>query len=112
MKTQTTNIDCVGDDKIALELENYLKNLGFDAKSEESTVIVDKTNVGESLYLFLKETNRSQYKIRKLDSENFLLSKEVPIEDLDLLSCEMCGFVLSNETELMNHRRAHGIGII
>lgn len=105
-----TVINCAGDNEIALELENYLKNLGFDAKVEESLVIVDKTGVEGTLNLFLKETARTEYKIRKLDSENFLLSKEVPIEDLDLLSCEMCGYVLSNETELMNHRRAHGIG--
>lgn len=102
-------IDCAGDNEIALELENYLKNLGFDAKAEESLVTVDKTNVEHVVNLFLKETARSEYKIRKLDSINFLLSKEVQIEDLDLLSCEMCGYILSNETELMNHRRAHGI---
>ena len=102
-------IDCAGDSEIALELENYLKNLGFDAKTEESLVTIDKTNVEYLMNLFLKETARSEYKIRKLDSINFLLSKEVQIEDLDLLSCEMCGYVLSNETELMNHRRAHGI---
>ena len=102
-------IDCAGDNEIALELENYLKNLGFGAKSEESIVNIDKTNVEKRLRLFLKETSRSEYKIRKIDSTNFLLSKEVQIEDLDLLSCEMCGYVLSNESELMNHRRTHGI---
>jgi hypothetical protein len=102
-------IDCAGDNEIALELENYLKNLGFDVKVEESLVTVDKTDVEHVMNLFLKETARFEYKIRRLDSVNFLLSKEVQIEDLDLLSCEMCGYVLSNETELMNHRRAHGI---
>lgn len=104
-----TVIDCAGDNEIALELENYLKNLGLDAKAEESLVTVDKINVEDILNIFLKETGKSKYKTRKLDSANFLLSKEVSIEDLDLLSCEMCGYVLSNETELMNHRRAHGI---
>jgi len=103
-----TVIDCAGDNEIALELENYLKNLGFDAKAEESLVTVDKTNVENTVNLFLKETVRTEYKIRNLDSTHFLLSKEVTIEDLDLLSCEMCGYVLSNEIELMNHRRLHG----
>lgn len=103
-------IDCAGDNEVSLELENYLKNLGFDAKTEESLVTVDKSRVEDTLKLFLKVTNRKEYKIRQLDSSNFLLSKEVPIEDLDLLSCEMCGYVLSNEVELMNHRRSHGIG--
>ena len=106
-----TTIDCAGDNEIALELESYLKNLGFDVKIEESLVTVYKSMIEDTLKLFLKETNRLEYKIRKIDSEDFLLSKEVPIEDLDLLSCEMCGYVLSNEVELMNHRRAHGIGL-
>ncbi|MDE1725622.1 MAG: hypothetical protein KGH76_06995, partial [Thaumarchaeota archaeon] len=92
-----TTIDCAGDNDIALELEIYLKNLGINVQAEESFVNVDKTEMEHTLSLFLKETGRSVYSIRKLDSENLLLSKEVSIKDLDLLSCEMCGYVLSNE---------------
>jgi hypothetical protein len=102
-------IDCAGDNEIALELENYLKNRGFQAKAEESLVYADK-NVDKILTLFLKETNRKEYKITKIDSANLLLAREIPLEDLGLLSCEICGYVLSNEDELMNHRRAHGLG--
>jgi len=102
-------IDCAGDDKIALELENYLKNHGLTAKTEESTVIVDEKIVEEILNYFLKDTNRSAYSIRKIDPENFLLSKEVFIEDLGLFKCEMCEYVMSSEEELLVHRRAHGI---
>ncbi|GEM_PF-3452083 len=105
----TITIDCAGDKEIALELENHLKNLGINVEVEESFVNVDKLDVEKALNLFLKESGRTNYKIRKLDSENFLLSKEVSIEDLDLLRCELCGFVLPNEYELMNHRRAHGL---
>ena len=94
---------------MALELQNYLKNLGIDANMEESFVNVYKQDVEKTLNLFLKETGRTNYTIRKVDPENFLLSKEVAIEDLDLLSCEICGHVLSNEYELMNHRRVHGL---
>ncbi len=101
-------IDCAGDNDIALELGNYLKSLGINITTEESFVTVEN-DVEQALNLFLKETGRSSYKVRKIDSENFLLSKEVPIEDLDLLSCEMCGYVLSNKDELMNHRRVHGL---
>ena len=79
------SIDCAGDDEIALELENYLKNLGFGAKSQESIVNVNEMNVEKTLRFFLKETSRSNYMIRKIDSTNFLLSKEVQIEDLGFL---------------------------
>ncbi|HJT09932.1 MAG TPA: C2H2-type zinc finger protein [Candidatus Nitrosotalea sp.] len=102
-------IDCAGDSDLALELGNYLKNLGITAKVEESFVNVDKAGMEHTLMLFLKETGRSDYKIRKIDSATFLLSKEVSIEDFNLQSCEMCGYVTSNESELMNHRRVHGL---
>ena len=100
-------IDCAGDNEIALELENYLKNLGFGAKSNESIVNVDKTNLEKTLHLFLKETNRSDYKINKIDSTNFLLSKEVQIEDLGFFRCEMCEHIVSSKEELLVHRRTH-----
>ena len=95
----TCVVDCAGDNEIALELEIYLKNLGFGAKSEESIVNVDKTNVEKTLTLFLKETSRSEYKIRKIDSTNFLLSKEVQIEDLGFFRCEMCEHIVSSKEE-------------
>jgi hypothetical protein len=108
MKTQIT-IDCAGDKEIVLELKNYLENLGINSKSEEYLVDVSKQDVEKTLNLFLKETGRTNYKIRKIDCGNFLLSKEVSLEDLDLLSCEICGYALSNEYELMNHRRTDGL---
>jgi hypothetical protein len=104
-----TIIDCAGDNEIALELEHYLTNLSLDATSEESKVHVDKINVVEILNFFLTETSRTNYKIRKINSTDFLLSKEVAIEDFGFLRCEMCGCALSNRDELMNHRRVHGI---
>ena len=100
-------IDCAGDNEIALELENYLKNHGFGAKSEESIVNVNETNLEKILSLFLKETSRSDYKIRKIDSTNFLLSNEVQIEDLGFFKCEMCEHIVSSEEELLVHRRTH-----
>ena len=100
-------IDCAGDNEIALELENYLKNLGFGAKSNESIVNVDETNVEKTLHLFLKETSRSDYNIRKIDSTNFLLSKEVQIEDLGFFRCEMWEHIVSSREELLVHRRTH-----
>ena len=105
-------IDCACDVEIATELANYLSNHGFDAKSEESSVIVDELNVEQILKSFLVETNRSGYNIRRIDSTNILLAKEIPIEEFGFLRCEMCGYVVSNEEELLTHRRAHGIQLL
>lgn len=105
-------IDCANDDEIAVELKNYLKSHGFDSKTEEASVIVKEVNVEQILRSFLEETNRTGYRIRKIDSTNFLLAKEVPIEDFGFFRCEMCGYVVSSEEELMTHRRAHGIQLL
>jgi len=102
-------IDCAFDGKIAQELENYLKELGFNAKTEESKVIVNDIDIERILGYFLKETNRTEYSVRKVDSTNFILAKEVMIEDLGFQRCEMCGYVVSSEEELLVHRRTHGI---
>lgn len=107
-----TIIDCACDDEIAKELASYLRNHGFDAKPEEASVIVSEENVEQILKSFLKETNRSGYKIRKIDSTNLLLAREVPIEEFGFLRCEMCGYIVSNEEELLTHRRAHGIQLL
>ncbi len=105
-------IDCAYDNKIAQELENYLKDHGFSAKTEESTVIVNDTDIEQILGYFLKETNRTEYSVRKIDSTNFILAREVMIEDLGFQRCEMCGYVVSSEEELLVHRRAHGIQLL
>ncbi len=105
-------IDCANDNEIAAELGNYLKNHGFDAKTEESSVIVNEANVEKILGSFLVEIKRSEYSIRKIDSTNLLLAKEVPIEDFGFLRCEMCGYVVTSEEELLTHRRAHGIQLL
>ena len=105
-------IDCAGDDKMAKELEAFLKNYNFDVKVEESLVMIEEMNVEKILKSFLEETEHSEYTLRKLDSENFLLSKEVAIEDFGFVRCEMCGYVVSTEEEMLVHRRAHGIQLL
>ena len=105
-------IDCACDNEFALELARYLNNHGVDAKSEESTVVVNDADPEKLLKSFLDHTQRQEYSIRKIDSENFLVSKEVPIEDFGFFRCEMCGYIVSSEEELLIHRRAHGIQLL
>jgi len=105
-------IDCAGDNKIAQELASYLNNHGFEAREEESLVIVNEEIADHILYSFLENTSRSDYTVRKIDSTNFVVAKEVPIEYFGFLRCEMCGFLVPSEEELMVHRRAHGIQLL
>ncbi|MGI0069123.1 MAG: hypothetical protein ACREA3_06640 [Nitrosotalea sp.] len=105
-------IDCACDNEFALELASYLTNHGVDATSEESLVVVKYADPEKILRSFLEDTRRQGYSIRKIDSENFLMSKEVPIEDFGFFRCEMCGYIVSSEEELLIHRRAHGIQLL
>ncbi len=105
-------VDCAGDVEFASKLVNYVKVQGINAKHEDSIVTINEGNVEEVLKLFLKDSNLSEYSVLKVDSENFVLAKEVPIEDFGFVRCELCGYVLSSEEELTTHRRAHGIQML
>lgn len=105
-------IDCAGDGDLASELQNYLKNNQYDAEVKESFVMLNASDVEKILKLFLKYSDRKEYTVRKIDSTTILLSKEVAIEDFGFLRCEMCGYVVSSEEELLVHRRAHGIQLL
>ncbi|MDH2906512.1 MAG: hypothetical protein PXX83_00245 [Candidatus Nitrosotalea sp.] len=107
-----TYVDCAGDDAVAQELESYLKSHGFSAKVDKSLIVVNENDIDHILVDFLKETNRLDHTIRKIDSENLLLSKEVPLEDFGFFRCEMCGYAVSSQEELLVHRRAHGIQLL
>ena len=107
-----TIIDCANDDEFAEELGCYLKKHGFDAKVGGSSVTVLEADVDQVLRSFLSETSRDGYSIRRIDTSTVLLSREVPIENFGFLRCEMCGYVVSSEEELLTHRRAHGIQLL
>lgn len=105
-------IDCAYDTNLAEELDKYLKDHGLQTKIEKSSLIVEKQDLEKILKLFLAETERSDYKIRRIDSETFLVAREVPIEEFGFFRCEMCGYVVSSEEELLVHRRSHGIQLL
>ena len=103
------SINLAFDEKIAFELTDYLKNLGIDSKREEAEVLVNKTDFDqEILKSFLKKTNRAEYTIKKINSESFLISKKVDVENFGLATCEICGLVDFQEN-LFSHRWTHGI---
>ena len=105
-------IDCANDNELAEELGRYLKTIHLESEVADSLVMVAGLDVDKILNTFLRETNRSAYSIRKVDDDTVLLAKEIPIEDFGFLRCEMCGYVVSSEVELLTHRRAHGIQLL
>jgi hypothetical protein len=85
-----------------------LTDLGIDSKLEEFEVRVNKTDFDERiLSIFLEKTKRTQHILRKINTDSFLISKEVSVKDLGLGTCEICGLV-ATEDKLFSHRWTHG----
>ena len=106
-----TVVDCAGDEEIASELTKYAISHGHDAKQNDSIVIIKEKNVKDILKSFIKYAYKSGYDILQADEENFVLAKVRPIKDFGLATCEICGYVATDE-ELFAHRRAHGIQLL
>lgn len=104
----TVTVDCAGDDEIASDLTKYLISLGHEAKQDNSYVLINEKDVKNILKLFIKHSGKSDYEVLQVDSETIVLAKIMPITEFGLATCEICGFVASDE-ELFAHRRAHGI---
>lgn len=107
----TVIVDCAGDDEIASDLTKYLISLGHEAKQDNSYVLINEKDVKNILKLFIKHSGKSDYEVLQVDSETIVLAKIMPITEFGLATCEICGFVASDE-ELFAHRRAHGIQLL
>jgi len=103
-----TVIDCAGDEEIASDLVKYVISLGNDARQDNSCVIINEKNVKNILKSFIKHTGKSDYDMLQADSETIVLAKLTSIRNFGLSTCEICGYVATDE-ELFAHRRAHGI---
>ena len=102
-------INLAFDEELARELTEYLSNIGIDSKLQESEVLVNKNDFDQGiLKAFLKKTNRTQYMLKKINAESFLISKNANVEDFGLGTCEICGLV-DFEEKLFSHRWTHGI---
>jgi len=102
-------INLAFDEELARELAEYLTNLGIDSKRQEAEVLVNKTDFDQGiLKSFLKKTKRTQYIIKKINPESFLMSKMADVEDFGLGTCEICGLV-DFEEKLFSHRWTHGL---
>ncbi len=101
-------INLAFDGEIAKELADYFTNLGIDSKLKKFEVQVNKTDFDEKILdNFLKKTKRTQHLIQKINSNSYLISKLVNVEDLGLGTCEICGLV-ATEDKLFSHRWTHG----
>jgi hypothetical protein len=115
-------INFANDIALAYNIYNYFvsnSKLNENIKLEEDNIIIsrsreDEGKVNKQIISILQEylnssKNFKNYQILELDN---IFTVGIPkdiVEISKLVFCEICGYGLSNEEELLVHRRSHGI---
>ena len=103
------SVDLANDVEIAKELYEYLKSKGIKSNLKAAEIKIDKNAFDLEIFKrFLWDTKRTNHTIKKINSNLFLISKDVDVEDLGMGTCEICGLV-GFEEQLYSHRWTHGI---
>ena len=105
-------VDCAHDDDLASELVVYLTEHDYDAKlSDNSIITMQSKNAKNILEAFLKDTKRGDYSILKSDTNVFVISKSIPLDQMGFFSCEFCSKAFSDKEKLDAHKVVHGQGM-
>jgi hypothetical protein len=115
-------INFVGDVFLAGAVKDYLSSKGFVLNAhmtpdrDEISISIQENNmrkgsilIKEILRNYLDEHNLTKYNVTEFEN---ILTVGIPkkIEDIsNLLMCEICGWRLNTEEELLIHRRTHWI---
>jgi hypothetical protein len=115
-------INFAGDVFLAKAVKDYLSSKGFildihmTPNEDEISISIQENNIRKGINLvkeilrnFLDEHNLTKYNVTEFEN---ILTVGIPkeIEDIsNLLMCEICGWRLNTEEELLIHRRTHWI---
>ena len=115
-------INFAGDVFLAEAVKDYLSSKGFvlnvhmTPDRDEISISIQENNmrkgnilIKEILRNYLDEHNLTRYNVTEFEN---ILTVGIPkkIEDIsNLLMCEICGWRLNTEEELLIHRRTHWI---
>jgi hypothetical protein len=115
-------INFAGDVFLAKAVKDYLSSKGFildihmTSNKDEISISIQENNIRkgnnlikEILRNYLEEHNLTKYNVTEFEN---ILTVGIPkeIEDIStLLMCEICGWRLNTEEELLIHRRTHWI---
>ena len=99
-----------------LSSQEMISNIHMISESDEMAIIINMNNkrngnrlIKEILRNYLDSHNLTRYQIMELEN---ILTVGIPknIEEIsNLLMCEICGWRLNTEEELLVHRRTHWI---
>lgn len=105
-------VDCAHDDDLASELGVYLIEHDYVANlSDNSIVTIQNKNTQDILKTFLKDTEGDDYTILESDTDVFVISKPMPIDQMGFFSCEFCNKAFSDKEKLDAHKVVHGQGM-
>jgi hypothetical protein len=115
-------INFAGDVFLAKAVKDYLSSNRFTLdihmtpNEDEISISIEENNIRKGINLvkeilgnFLDEHNLTKYNVTEFEN---ILAVGIPkeIEDIsNLLMCEICGWRLNTEEELLIHRRTHWI---
>jgi hypothetical protein len=115
-------INFAGDVFLAKAVKDYLSSKGFildihmTLNKDEISISIQENNIRkgnnrikEILRNYLEEHNLTKYNVTEFEN---ILTVGIPkeIEDIStLLMCEICGWRINTEEELLIHRRTHWI---
>jgi hypothetical protein len=115
-------INFAGDVFLAKAVKDYLSSKGFildlhmTPNEDEISISIEENNIRKGINLvkeilgnFLDEHNLTKYNVTEFEN---ILTVGIPkeIEDIsNLLMCEICGWRLNTEEELLIHRRTHWV---
>ncbi len=115
-------INFAGDVFLAKAVKDYLSSKGFildihmTSNKDEISLSIQEINIRKGIKLvkeilrnYLDEHNLTKYNVTEFEN---ILTIGIPkeIEDIsNLLMCEICGWRLNTEEELLVHRRTHWI---
>lgn len=115
-------INFAGDVFLAKAVKDYLSSKGFildihtTPNKDEISISIQENNIRkgnmlikETLRNYLDEHNLTKYNVTEFEN---ILTMGIPkeIEDIsNLLMCEICGWRVNTEEELLIHRRTHWI---
>jgi len=115
-------INFAGDVFLAKAVKDYLSSKGFildihmTSNKDEISISIQENNIRkgnmlikETLRNYLDEHNLTKYNVTEFEN---ILTMGIPkeIEDIsNLLMCEICGWRVNTEEELLIHRRTHWI---
>ena len=99
-------VDCAHNNALAEDLNSFLQENGYLVNQEDSIVTINAKITRSILELFLQKTDRSKHKITIVDSDTYLITIPMDLEDIGLESCEFCGY-LGHHEDVAVHRRSH-----